>query len=128
MGAVIYTIRNRKKIEELESKIAQKSLSESVETKLESKVGPFLLAEAPEVVAKQKISELSENFEAPRMDTGKIVEKSQQKANLMPNVAERYEAAELMLAKGFKIQDVAAKTGLSVSELRLLEKISSKSH
>lgn len=41
---------------------------------------------------------------------------------------ESYEKAEEMLAKGMKIQEVALKTGLSLSELQLIGKVSQRNH
>ncbi len=101
-AAILYAFRTRKRVLELERLFAD------LEKPKASLVDPVVLPE-PAVL-------------------GQVVEKATMNAEKGLGVAERYEKAELLMAKGHKIQYVASETGLSLSELRLLEKISTKSH
>lgn len=51
-----------------------------------------------------------------------------QKAEKDRSNIEVYERADTLLAKGLKLSDVSQQTGLSVSELRLIQKMNSRQH
>jgi hypothetical protein len=103
-AAILYAFRTRKRVLELERLFADLEKQKIKVTSPE----PIVLPE-PVVL-------------------GQVVEKATMNVEKGLGVAERYEKAELLMAKGHKIQYVASETGLSLSELRLLEKISTKSH
>ena len=117
VAGLVYVFRTRKRLENLEQRKSynDEDFAGSLELNENREVAPLVLSEP---VAHVEI----------RTTQGQIVEKNKAMPSKSQNIAERYEKAENLLAKGIKIQDVANETGLSVSELRLLEKISTKSH